>query len=387
MKIAYVCTDPGVPVFGNKGGSIHVQSVVRALMAQGAEVVLYARRIGGEPPAGLDTVRVCKLTKAPRGQTPEREQFLLDANRQVRELLAGEAEWDLVYERHALFSFAAMEYARKAGIPGLLEVNAPLVEEQQRFRTLSLVDEAEHAATRCFAAASGLLAVSRPLATWLSRRPEAAGRVHIVPNGVDVERFGPGVLPTLPDHAGRVTIGFVGSLRPWHGVEQLVEAFVQLRQEGLPLRLLIVGDGPMREQIEQMCASQADSVVFTGAVPLTDIPGLIASMDIAAAPYPRMEGFYFSPLKLYEYMAGGVSIVASALGQVCEVIDHEQTGLLYEPGNVPALCGTIRRLAQDPNLRAMLGSNARAKACRDHRWECVASKILQLARAHREVPA
>jgi glycosyltransferase involved in cell wall biosynthesis len=375
MRIAYVCTDPGVPVFGSKGGSIHLQEVLRGMIARGHKVVLCARRIGGEVPQGLESVTLRRLSKAPSGQTEKRERFLLEANDDLRATLASEPGLDMVYERHALWSFAAMEFAQNAGLPGLLEVNAPLVEEQQRFRSLERVEQAEAAATRCIAAAGALLAVSRPLAAWLETCDGAAGRVHVVQNGVDISRFGSQVVASQPA-AGLVTIGFLGSLRPWHGVEQLGTAFLQLRQQGSSVRLLIVGDGPMRAQIERQCASEADSVVMTGAVEPERVPGLLASMDIAVAPYPRMESFYFSPLKLYEYMAAGVAIVASASGQVCDVIENRRTGLLYEPDDGEALCAALGRLVGDAGMRSELGANARGVADREHRWEHVVGRIL-----------
>lgn len=378
MRVAFVCTDPGIPVFGSKGGSIHVQEVLRGMIARGCEVVLFARRLGGEVPRGLGAVTLRQLSKAPSGQTEERERFLLEANDELHAMLAAEPGLDMVYERHALWSFAAMEYAQKADIPGVLEVNAPLVEEQQRFRALTLVEQAETAAARCFAAAGAMLAVSRPLAAWLEKRPGAAGRVHVVPNGVETSRFGPGVNAALPA-PGMVTIGFVGSLRPWHGVEQLVAAFLRLRREGLPARLLIVGDGPMRERIESECAGEGDSIVLAGAVSPERVPGLLASMDIAVAPYPAMDSFYFSPLKLYEYMAAGVAIVASAAGQVREVIDEGRTGLLYAPDDSDALAAALRRLVADATLRQQLGKNARTVAVCEHQWQHVVDRIFDHA--------
>ena len=387
MKVAYVCTDPGVPVFGSKGGSIHVQSVLRALIARGVEIVLFARRLGGEAPAGLESVEVRRLSKAPSGQTPEREQFLLDANTDLSEMLRAEPGLDMVYERHSLFSFAAMEFAKEAGIPGLLEVNAPLVEEQQNYRSLTMVEQAQAAAARAFEASGALLAVSNPLGEWLEQQPEAAGRVHVVPNGVDVSRFQALNKPSLPAEKDLVTIGFVGSLRPWHGVELLVEAFLRLRQELAPVRLLVVGDGPMREQIEASCASEHGAVVLTGAVSPTQVPGLLASMDIAVAPYPPMDRCYFSPLKLFEYMAAGVAIAGSASGQVSEVIDDGLTGLLYEPDDTNGLYSVLRRLTDDAGLRRQLGARAREAAVLCHGWDSVAGRILDLANEYGEVSA
>jgi glycosyltransferase involved in cell wall biosynthesis len=329
---------------------------------------------------------VRRLSKAPSGQTPEREQFLLDANSDLREMLSAEPGIDLVYERHSLFSFAAMEFAKETGIPGLLEVNAPLVEEQQNYRSLTMVEQAQAAAARAFEAARAVLAVSSPLAEWLEQQPEAAGRVHVVPNGVDVSRFQANK-PYLPARKDLVTIGFVGSLRPWHGVELLVEAFLRLRQELVPMRLLVVGDGPMRAQIEALCEREHADAVFTGTVCPTQVPGLLASMDIAVAPYPPMDRFYFSPLKLFEYMAAGVAIAASASGQVSQVIDHGQTGLLYEPDDADGLYRVLQQLTSNATLRRQLGASAREAAVHRHGWDSVAGRILDLANEYGEVSA
>lgn len=118
MRLAYVCTDPGVPVFGGKGGSVHVQSVVRALVSKGVDVTLFARRVGGAAPEGLEGVRVVRLDRPPSKAPEEREPFLLAQNVELRDALERHGPFDMVYERHALWSFAAMEFAGEAGVPG-----------------------------------------------------------------------------------------------------------------------------------------------------------------------------------------------------------------------------------------------------------------------------
>src|SRR5438552_14024176 len=127
MRIAYVCADPGVPVFGKKGSSVHVQEVVRGLLVQGAQVELFATRFDGEPPAGLEGVRVHALPPLPRGEPCERERAALAANGGLSAALARQGPFDLIYERYSLWSFAGMDYALAHAIPGLLEVNAPLI--------------------------------------------------------------------------------------------------------------------------------------------------------------------------------------------------------------------------------------------------------------------
>ena len=138
MRIAYVCADQGVPVFGRKGCSIHVQEVVRAFAQQGEQVELFTPRTEGEPPPGLEAVPVHGLPRPTEKEAAARERAALAANDALRSALEREGPFDLVYERYSLWSFAGMEHARAAGVPGLLEVNAPLIEEQVEHHTLVL---------------------------------------------------------------------------------------------------------------------------------------------------------------------------------------------------------------------------------------------------------
>ncbi|MBD0345608.1 MAG: glycosyltransferase, partial [Coleofasciculus sp. Co-bin14] len=172
MRIAYLCADPGVPVFGQKGCSIHVQEVIRSLQRQGAQVELFATRKGGDPPAGLETVTLHQLPAIPKGEQAVREQAALSANLDLRLALEREAPFDLIYERYSLWSFTAMEYARSVSIPGLLEVNAPLIEEQEKHRGLSDRASAQRVAERVFSAATALIAVSEEIKTYLEGYPE-----------------------------------------------------------------------------------------------------------------------------------------------------------------------------------------------------------------------
>ena len=130
MRVAYICADPGVPIFGEKGSTLHVQEIIRAVRALGAEVEIFASRIGGEPPLDFESVPLHKLPRPPKGDLAVREQKCLAANDDLRSALDDAGTFDLVYERYSLWSFAGMEYARDSGAASVLEVNAPLIEEQ-----------------------------------------------------------------------------------------------------------------------------------------------------------------------------------------------------------------------------------------------------------------
>lgn len=378
MRVAYVCADPGVPVFGAKGCSIHVQEGVRALLQRGAEVTILTPRPGGAPPPDLTGVAVVRLPR-PKGEAAAREQAALAANRDLADALAAAGPFDLVYERYALWSHAGITYARASGTPSVLEVNAPLIEEQAAHR--ELVDRAGAAwvARTVFGAADVLAAVSREVAAYLESFPGTAGRVHVVSNGVDAGRFRPA--ERAAGSAEGFTVGFVGSLKPWHGLDVLVDAFVRLHRRAPESRLLIVGDGPERSPVEAALAESvpAEAVVFTGRVAPADVPAYLGAMDAAVAPYPPMDACYFSPLKLYEYMAAGVAVVASRIGQIPDVVRDGESGLLCAPGDAASLADALDRLRTEPELRVRLSRAARRAVLERHTWTAVFGRVLALA--------
>jgi glycosyltransferase involved in cell wall biosynthesis len=381
MRIAYVSADLGVPVFGRKGCSIHVQEVIRALRAEGACVELFTMRPEGDPPRGLETVPLHALPLPPRVERAAREQAALAANTGVRAVLEREGPFDLIYERYSLWSTAGMDYARDAGTPGFLEVNAPLIDEAVEHRGLVNRAGAERVAEHAFQTATTLLAVSEEVAAYLRRYPSTGQCITVIPNGVDPNRFPAGLFATGSRDPGTFTVGFVGSLKAWHGLPALVEAFALLHRRLPYARLLIVGDGPERARLEADLQARGlqEAAELIGAVSPNAVPGLLATMDVAVAPYPSSANFYFSPLKVYEYMVAGLPVVASRVGQLAVIIRDGVDGLLCPPGDAFALAAAMERLEADRGLRDRLGQAARAKVLREYTWAAVARRILCLA--------
>src|SRR5262245_18468670 len=120
MRMAYVCADLGVPVFGRKGCSIHVQEVIRAFTGMGVQVHLFAARPEGDQPLGLESIALHGLPPVPQADRAAREQAALAANQAWRAALQRAGPFDFVYERYSLWSFAGMEYARASKVAGLL---------------------------------------------------------------------------------------------------------------------------------------------------------------------------------------------------------------------------------------------------------------------------
>ncbi|RSZ62875.1 glycosyltransferase family 1 protein [Corynebacterium hylobatis] len=358
MNIAYILADPGIGVFGSKGASVHVQEMIRALRHHGHTVTVFCVRRGEKDgtvliPEDLLDLEVIDVPR-PRGRGAEREQALRGVSDDL--LAAVQArEFDLVYERYSLFSDAGM----RTGLPLVLEVNAPLIEEQAIHRSLTDVATAHRLSVAMFEAAELVSCVSGPVADWVhGLAPQA--RTAIIPNGVNTARF----LPAEPT-GGELTVGFVGTLKPWHGTGILLDA---VAKAGHPWRLEFCGTGPEQETLELQAAQLgiAHRVRFHGAVAPADVPQVLAGWDAACAPYPQADGHYFSPLKVYEYMAAGLPVIASAVGELPALLCGR--GLLVEPGDTGQLSRALDRLAGDPALRAELGTAASGHVDKHHTW-------------------
>ena len=379
-RVAYVCADPGIPVFGSKGASVHVQAVLASLLRLGFGVTLHALRHGGPVPEDLRDVVSTPLPAPPPGEPEARARALIAAEGEMRRTLAAGGPFDAVYERYSLWSRVGMGFARAAGVPGILEVNAPLIEEQVRHRQLPLPSEAARIARCAFRDATTIVAVSPGVAAYLQRFEEASGKVAVVANGIDPARFA--VAREERAESEPFVVGFLGTLKPWHGVPTLLEAVARVRARGLDARLLIVGDGPQRPAIlERMEAlGIAGAARMTGAVAPSAVPALLREMDAGVAPYPGGDGFYFSPLKIYEYMAAGLPVVATDVGHLRDLVEGAGAGLVCAPEDPAALAAALEDLARRPSLRDRLGSAARAHALLHCTWDAAVAYILEAAR-------
>jgi glycosyltransferase involved in cell wall biosynthesis len=404
VRIAYLCADFGIPIRGYKGASVHVRELVAALVALGHDVRIFSPNpgegnsvvaplhvIGSE--GLLDSAsRLIRMAAGGRYPRLDKEMREIAYNLTLyREIRAHLHTWrpDVVYERYSLFNLAGLALARRLGVPHILEVNAPLRLERARTKGLTMDRMAGLVERRLFRGSDAVLVVTGALRRYVKDQSGGAAHTTVLPNGVDTRRFTPwgsyleararlGLAPAA------FVVGFAGSLKPWHGVDVLIEAFAALRAREPAARLLIVGEGPQENALRGRVAGLGleGAVAFTGRVPHDAMPGYLAAMDVAVAPYLPVPDFYFSPLKLYEYMAAGLAVVASAAGEITSLVRDGQTGLLCPPGDAAALSGALSRMASDPALRIRLGAAAREEAAR-HTWEENARAVVGLAAALR----
>lgn len=395
MRIAYVTADHGVPVFGRKGASIHVQEMVHAYVGLGHQVTVFTGRKGGsEEGFEADLVKVkpsipdpeATIDEHPRAKLLAKENRSLEIGDLVEEALVAEHErtpFDFIYERYSLWSAAGVRAAAKLGVPCFMEVNAPLLLEQEKYRDLIQAEQAASLEAEVFANAHAIAAVSEKVKEYAIAKGAIAEHCHVVPNGVDTRRFHPDVEPASLDiPAGAFVIGFVGSLKAWHGLEPLLDGFRELPHEH-DYHLLIVGEGPLRTWVEgYVRGARLDGrVTVAGWVEYEDIPRYVRRFDVAAAPYHAIDDFYFSPLKLFEYLAVGRPVVASAIGQMCDVIEHGRTGLLVRPDDPSDFAAKVAQLRGDPELCRQISQAAAVEGAR-RTWTHNAQKMVELANQH-----
>lgn len=389
MRIAYVSADGGIAVFGDKGASVHITAMARAFWRCGADLrVLCARR--GNGTADYPVEQVTADMPPPDDRAGKERGHIATAAAIEARLLALHRAWpiDLIYERYSLWSTAGVRAGQRLGVPVVVEVNAPLVLEQAEFRSLALPEEARAIEAEVFRTATALAVVSDELVPYVTARGALPGQVRVIRNAVDTGLFTPQVSPARLAGVAETAfvVGFSGSLKAWHGLDTLLPAFRRLREHLPQAHLLVVGEGPRKAWVEGYAegAGLSGAVTLTGWVGHHDLPALIARMDVTTAPYPAAEGHYFSPLKLYEYLAMGRPVVASRIGQTAQVLDGTGAALLVPPGDPVALADALLRVAWDTGLAATLAAKATVEGQR-HDWADNARAVLALVQER--VPA
>jgi len=369
------------------GGALtHVTGFLSGLVQEGARSVVFS----GQP---LHTACDVHHISGSRHLHLFREASTLSYNIRfisaARKLLA-QKRARLLYQRHGRFLFAGALLSRVMGIPLVLEYNASedwMAKHWDPTRFSPWLRLCEKVSVR---AASLIVVVSNPLKQQLTEVGVPAERILVNPNAVDPEWFQPDcggakVRQNLEIRSKDIVVCFVGTFSYWHGVavlEQAIRSLLDKTQSvSCPLKFLLVGDGPLAPQLRNALEPYAQNglVIFTGAIPHRSVRTYLDAADILVSPHVSMPGgrpFFGSPTKLFEYMAMGKAIAASALDQIADVLEHGRTALLVKPGDPSDLAETIKRLAADRQLRMELGRNARETALVSHTWRQNARRVL-----------
>lgn len=315
---------------------------------------------------------------------------------------------DVIYQRHTAASFVGAYLAKKYGIPFILEFNSSEVWKMRNWKTSEKLCKRMLKTfynyvfqSRLVAAvekynlknAAVIVVVSDALKDGLVAQGTPESRILVNPNGVDVEKFRPGIggeiIRKKLSLEHKKVIGFIGTFGQWHGVEELAQAIVRFYAVHTDMaddvRFLLIGDGVLLENVRKiLCEGNClDKVVMPGLIMQQDAPKYLDACDIFVSPHiPNKDGskFFGSPTKLFEYMAMEKGIVASALDQIADVLEDDVTARLVEPGNVEALENGIYELISNREMSMRLGKNARREVIEHYTWDKHVEKILDKLR-------
>ena len=298
---------PGIPALGPSGASAHLRGVATAL---GATVVTprLADYRGARGHLGVPVLPT-GVVGWPSWLEKWRDMADISTARRCA-AAATRLGPALVWERHALFSDAGWKVRRATGARWILEVNAPLVEERARFEALRdrpLAERWEREVLEAAAAEGEVIAVRQWLVAWLRSRGVEARHV---PNGVSRQHGDRDGTRRALGLDNAFVVGFLGSMKPWHGVEQ-VAAVVEAIEGAVGL---VVGEGPVKVDHPR--------VRCVGHVSEARTADLVAAMDVGLAPYGADAPPWFCPLKILAYRAQGTPVVATKTGD-CALLTGE----------------------------------------------------------------
>jgi len=220
--------------------------------------------------------------------------------------------------------------------------------------------------------AAAVIALSEGMAATALAHGADPDRVAVIPNGCDLDLFGPQVRPWRPPGVGpeEVLAVYAGAHGPANGLDQLLDAAPLLAASGIPLRLVLVGDGAMRPQLQaRVAAAGLANVLMLPPIPKSTLAGLLAGAQIGVqclAPVPAFAELT-APNKLMDYLAAGLPVVANTGGRVARVLADGPAGVVVPAGDPPALASALLRLAGDPALRGRMAVAARQLA--ERRWD------------------
>ncbi len=371
---------------GDGAEGIHIAEMVRAFRNIGHEVRVVAP-IGEE--TGVTNDKVSLLSRIKNALPRVTYEFLEIGYNAVgyKMIRRTVQEWrpDLIYDRYITFNASAVLAGMHCNIPVILEVNAPLALERSRQKDekLYLRKPAFFMERWICSHARKTIVVSTPLKDYLVSAGVPASKLTVMPNGVNLENFQPRdgksreLLQKLAIPENATVVGFVGVLRMWHGLELLADAFHRLRKTRPDLHLLIAGDGPIRPDLEAQAALYGLSrhMTITGRVPHTEVPEYISLFDIAVSPRAT---FYASPMKILEYMALGVPVVAPDMPNIRDIITDGSDGLLFAPENSVSFADAIARLADDESLRKSIRTGALETVHTRRNWIRNAEDVMAL---------
>ena len=373
MRILYVASGMEIP--GSHGGSVHALELCRALSRAGHEVHLASLppRNPADAAVDLEGVRLHPLRTRPLI-----EQLDMFHWREVKRL-ACQLGPDVVVERFYTFGGRGLIAAAQLGLPAVLEVNSPALPYpgslRDRLDALTLIKPIHRWRRWMLAQAQRYYATSELLLPEHLR-----ARTTVIVNGVDCRLFEPG--DPVPDD-GPLRLVHVSSFRAWHGTVDLARAFGAAVSAGADLEMICLGEGPELQRAKRAAAEAGagDRIQFKGAVPHGEVPGYLADAHVGLAPFSPDQfralelGWFWSPIKLFEYMASGLAVVTADIAELRQLLP-QGVARFYPAADVGALATMLAGLHESRSAVRSMGETGRRLAEERFTWDHQAMRVV-----------
>lgn len=389
MKILYYSAHPNLHLELASGPGTHMREIIREFEEAGHEVIPVImghvpKQTGnseGLAKPGLKS-RIRKFIPSLIWHTMK-DVKLRKFDRHAKECLEEAVAThhpDLIYERAYYLMTSGVEVAKEKGVSHILELNAPYPEEKAEMEGRSLLNSAAKKAERTQLQLTNLVVVvSSALKDYVDEQcPGTAVKTLVVPNAIRPVKFeqvqtqNTNARKSLGIPDGALVFGFVGSIFPYHGVGEMIDAFLEVADE--KSHLLVVGDGEILPELRQKAARSelATRIHFTGKVAPQKIPETIGAMDICIM---ARSNWYGSPVKIFEYGAMNKAIIAPRNVPVMDAMTDKADGLLVE--TQVELMEAMKLLQQDEGLRKSLAAHFFNRVYTEFTWKQVAQKTLK----------
>jgi glycosyltransferase involved in cell wall biosynthesis len=362
------------------GQYVHIEEIIKALKKQGHEIILVAPSMGEEQDFGGDGGLVSQLKdKLPKWlyEIIEFAYSFWALFKLARAIVKHKP--DFIYERYNLMNPSGIWAKKLFGLPLLLEVNAPLLEERSKYDGVSLAGLARWTEHYTWRNADYVLPVTNVLAQHQRDIGVPEKRINVIPNGINQSEFIDKLYdnPLKADVSDMLVVGFVGFCRDWHGLDKIVQLLAQPGNE--KLFFLLVGDGPAVAGIKKIAQETGieDRIYVTGLVKRDEMPAWLGPIDIALQPAVVD---YASPLKMLEYMATAKAIVAPRQANIEELLTDGENALLFDPEDQQTFVDACDKFIHDEALREKLAAAAKQSIFdRNLTWDGNAAMIVNLA--------
>lgn len=394
MKILYYIGNRGIDLTKKVGYYTHVYKLIESVRATGNPLHLLCIGEKSLPKFGANTQISHKYARFFVHRVLPFTGLLNSSRLHKKALqLHREEKFDIIHERFGLFSYGGYRSAREMNIPLLFEVNGPVIEEKQNhtepLKGLELLS-AKISRKTALKHGDGFVAISNIMKEIMVEEwGLSSEKIYVMPNCADHKIFareglrqeGLELRKKLGYNDGEFVLSFVGSFFPWYGLEVFFEAFGKAYKEKKNLRLLMVGEGEIENDLKKIAkeARFLEIIKWVGRVPHEEVPVYLNSADAAIAPFRRLPTkFFSSAIKIFEYMMSGSAILAPNLGQIAEVIKEGFSGIFFEPGDVESVKTGILKISESKEKCRMMGENAQKEALKKYTWEKYGQQLVEI---------